>query len=60
MPCQGKARSCGRGLRSIAAGGYERNLDGSFEERLTTVVAGIAVRNGLAVDDEVIGRAAIG
>jgi AcrR family transcriptional regulator len=42
-------------LRSIAAGGYERDLDASFEERLTTVLIGIAVRNGLPVDKEVAG-----
>ena len=40
-------------LRSIAAGGYERDLDASFEERLTTVLLGIAVRNGLPLDEQV-------
>jgi len=42
-------------LRSIASGGHERYLDASFEERLTTVLVGIAVRNGLPVDKEVTG-----
>src|SRR5438105_3943265 len=42
-------------LRSIASGGHERDLDASFEERLTTVLVGIAVRNELPVDEEVVG-----
>jgi hypothetical protein len=42
-------------LRAIASGGYHRDLDASFEERLTTVLVGIAVRNGLPVDKEVAG-----
>ena len=42
-------------LRSIAASGYARDLDASFEERLTTVLTGIAVRNGLPLDEAVTG-----
>jgi len=41
-------------LRSIMAGGHQRDRDVSFEERLTTVLVGIAVRNGLPVDDDVV------
>ena len=40
-------------LRSIVASGYERDRDASFEQRLTTVLVGIAVRNGLPVDADV-------
>jgi len=40
-------------LRAIVAGGYERDRDAAFEERLTTVLVGIAVRNGLPVDGDV-------
>jgi len=47
-------------LRSIAASGYERDRDASFEARLTTVLVGIAVRNGLRVDEEVAAGAEVG
>lgn len=44
-------------LRAVAATGHEPDRDEGFEERLTTVIVGIAVRNDLDVDDEVLGRA---
>lgn len=42
-------------LRAVAAEGGGRDRDGDFEERLTIVLVGVAVRHGLAVDDRVRG-----
>jgi AcrR family transcriptional regulator len=42
-------------LRAVAAGGHVPDRDDGFEERLTTVIVGIAVRRGLALDDQVLG-----
>lgn len=46
-------------LRTIMAAGYERDRDGSFEARLTTVLVGIAVRNDLTLDDEVVSGSSV-
>jgi len=43
-------------LRAIMASGRQRDRDASFEERLTTTLVGVAVRNGLPVDDAVTGE----
>jgi AcrR family transcriptional regulator len=40
-------------FRSIMASGYQHDRDASFEQRLTTLLVGIAVRHGLPVDDVV-------
>jgi AcrR family transcriptional regulator len=45
-------------LRSIMASGYQRDRDAAFEERLTTIIVGVAVRHRLPVDAEVSGTAA--
>jgi len=42
-------------LRAVAAAGRLPVAEGAFEDRLTTVLVGIAVRCGLDVDDEVLG-----
>ena len=44
-------------LRAVAAGGHVPDRDDGFEERLTTVIVGIAVRRGLALDADVLGTA---
>jgi len=41
-------------LRSIVAGGHDDARDPAFENWLTTVLVGIAVRHGLRVDPEVV------
>lgn len=42
-------------LRTLASGGVVPDRDEAFEERITTVLVGIATRHGLAVDDHVLG-----
>jgi AcrR family transcriptional regulator len=44
-------------LRALAADGTVVDRDEAFEERLTTVIVGIAVRRGIDVDDDVLGTA---
>lgn len=44
-------------LRAIAAEGGPPDRDAAFEERLTTVLVGLAVRLGIAIDDDVLGTA---
>lgn len=44
-------------LRALAAGGQVADRDRAFEERLTTVLVGIAVRQGMDVDEHVLGTA---
>ena len=44
-------------LRALAATAYDPRLDDRFEERLTTVIVGLAVRQGRPLDEQVLGAA---
>lgn len=44
-------------LRELVASGDAPARDAAFEDQLTTVLVGLAVRHGLALDDEVTGAA---
>jgi hypothetical protein len=43
-------------LRALTAGGEPPDRDQVFEDRITTVIVGLAVRFDLPVDDDVLGR----
>lgn len=45
-------------LRAVAASGHQPDGDAGFEERLTTVIVGIATRQGRELDAAVLGTAA--
>ena len=43
-------------LRALTASGGSHDRDEMFEDRVTTVIIGLAVRFDLPVDDDVLGR----